>query len=323
MPVKRSQPVPYDPNPTADTSIAFVTKPKCGSQWVRNVLTDRRIAPGLGIREVVDMSKIEGEQFPEVEGATFYGPCFGTTRRQWQRFRRPADRGFFVFRDPRDMVVSWLHSILFSHVPDEHVEPVRDELLRITAEERLLRGFRWVAEMQPSVSTFFEEPDPGIFLTSYERLAGDETGFLELLRFLGWKGEETSARSVIEEFSFEKQAGRKKGKEDQFSHLRKGTPGDWRNYFSCADGKAFEDAAPGFLTATCYESSNQWWETLPREAARRIELPVIDYREHAQLRRENEELRREVERLRTKAGGGQSQQRETGFLRRWKPKRNS
>jgi len=315
---KRNNPVAYAPEAHGETSIAFVTKPKCGSQWIRNVLTDRRIAPGLGIRRVVDMSKIEGEGFPEVEPGTFYGPCFGTTRRQWQRFRRPADRCIFVFRDPRDMAVSWLHSILFSHTPDEYVEPVREELLAMSAEARVRRGADWVLEMQPSVSTFFEESDPGILCTSYERLAGGEEGFLEVLRFLGWDGDESTAREVIQEFSFEAQSGRQKGKQDLFSHLRKGTPGDWRNYFSKAEGKRFEESALGFLQRGGYEANQDWWKSLPETAAQTIELPQIDYRDYAALRRENEELRRELDRQRTANKSGARGASAQGWLQRWR-----
>lgn len=316
---RRSKPIPYRPESGGDPSIAFITKPKCGSQWIRNVLTDPRIAPGLGIRKLVDLSKIEGENFPFVEPATFYGPCFGTNRRQWQRFRRPADRAVFVSRDPRDMLVSWLHSILFSHVPDEHVEPIRKVLLEIPSGERLLKGMEWVESMQVSIRTFFEEADPGILLTTYEKLATSPDGFLEVLEFLGWSGSEATAREVIEAFSFRSQSGRDPGKEDPFSHFRKGSPGDWRNYFSRSSGHAFEEQMPGLLLSMGYETSTSWWEPLQETPVRKVELPTIDYREYAELRRQNEELQRECERLRSLvARGATSKERAGGWLRRWK-----
>jgi len=284
--------VPYQPDASADRSIAFITKPKCGSQWVRNVMLDPRLQSDLGIFSVVDTSKVQGEDFPQVEPATFYGPCYGTTRRQWQRFRRPADQALFVIRDPRDLVISWLHSVLFSHRPDEFVDAARGELLDADPQRRLEIGIHWAATMQEGTMTFFLEQDPGILCVRYEDLVADDVGqFEKIFGFLGYSGPRGKLEEVIAENRFSARSGRKRGQEDVFSHHRKGSPGEWRSYFSRETGQYFEGKAPGFVATTGYESSDRWWQTLPEYPELTVANPKIDFRDHARLKQENENLR--------------------------------
>jgi hypothetical protein len=48
------------------------------------------------------------------------------------------------------------------------------------------------------------------------------------------------AAAIAEEFSFERQAGRRPGEEDKRSFLRKGVVGDWRNHFSQEARETFD-----------------------------------------------------------------------------------
>ncbi len=52
--------------------------------------------------------------------------------------------------------------------------------------------------------------------------------------------------------------GRKTGEEDKRSHYRKGTPGDWRNYFTELNKKHFKDVHGDIVVALDYENNNDW-----------------------------------------------------------------
>jgi hypothetical protein len=53
-------------------------------------------------------------------------------------------------------------------------------------------------------------------------------------------------------------SGRKKGEEDENSHYRKGTPGDWRNYFNEQHKQYFKKHYNDLLVKLGYESGYDW-----------------------------------------------------------------
>ncbi|MCA1847755.1 MAG: sulfotransferase domain-containing protein [Actinobacteria bacterium] len=68
------------------------------------------------------------------------------------------------------------------------------------------------------------------------------------------------ATAIVEEFSFERQAGRRPGEEDRGSFLRKGVVGDWRNYFSPEAREMFDRYAGDELILLGYERDRAWVE---------------------------------------------------------------
>lgn len=67
-------------------------------------------------------------------------------------------------------------------------------------------------------------------------------------------------RQIAHEFSFEKQAGRKRGEEDQKSFLRKGIAGDWKNKFTKEACEVFDHFAGDALIEIGYENDRSWIE---------------------------------------------------------------
>jgi Sulfotransferase domain len=66
------------------------------------------------------------------------------------------------------------------------------------------------------------------------------------------------ATAIVEEFSFERQTGRKPGEEDRKSFLRKGVVGDWRNHFSSEARVTFDRYAGEELILLGYERDRTW-----------------------------------------------------------------
>jgi hypothetical protein len=72
---------------------------------------------------------------------------------------------------------------------------------------------------------------------------------------------------VVAEFSFERQAGRAPGQEERTAFLRKGTIGDWREYFTVEARQIFNHYAGEELIRLGYETDDSWVAT-PIEGAR-------------------------------------------------------
>ena len=64
--------------------------------------------------------------------------------------------------------------------------------------------------------------------------------------------------TIAEEFSFERQAGRRPGEEGKRSFLRKGIVGDWRKHFNQEAGEIFNRYAGSELILLGYEQDTSW-----------------------------------------------------------------
>jgi hypothetical protein len=66
------------------------------------------------------------------------------------------------------------------------------------------------------------------------------------------------ALRIVDQFSFEKQSGRKPGQESTSSFMRKGIVGDWKNYFTLEAKKKFDYYAGDALIGLGYEKDHSW-----------------------------------------------------------------
>ena len=64
----------------------------------------------------------------------------------------------------------------------------------------------------------------------------------------------------MEEFSFQRQAGRRPGEEGRRSFLRKGVVRDWHNQFSKGARETFDRYAGKELVLLGYEQDSSWVE---------------------------------------------------------------
>jgi len=146
-------------------------------------------------------------------------------------------KAFFVLRDPRDIVVSWYYSVIYSHVPRGTIPVHREKLGKLDLQE----GFRYSMDWLNNYGLFsgqrswVEARNRGsrVKIFRYEDLAKDNKSFLaSLLEFLEVNLPQGEFEELYSRHSFEAlSSGRKSGEEDVESHLRKGTAGDWIERF--------------------------------------------------------------------------------------------
>ena len=87
---------------------------------------------------------------------------------------------------------------------------------------------------------------PGVFVTRYEDLVENTASVLtDIGTYLGVEFEAGRVSKVIEEFSFERQWGRKPGTEDIHQHGRKGIIGDHVNFLTGERLRLWKERFPG------------------------------------------------------------------------------
>lgn len=176
-----------------------------------------------------------------------------------------------VWRDGRDVMVSWYHQCLFSHQRgNEHlVEAVRKELpLRDYDDLReslpAFIEYSFTRQKHPAFSwtDFWNQwhNRKGVTHVRYEDMLTDAARELRRVH-CGLTGRELDADQAAEiaaRFSFSNQSGRKPGDEDKASFLRKGIAGDWRNQFSPEARFVFDKYAGEALISAGYEPDHSW-----------------------------------------------------------------
>jgi len=177
-----------------------------------------------------------------------------------------------VWRDGRDVMVSWYHQQLIPHEWNaRQVSRSRRELP--------LEDYADVHENLPAFIEYaFRRPHSprfswvdfarrwhgrkGAIHIRYEDLRRDTSGELQRIvhGLTGRRPSPEEATAIAEEFSFERQAGRRAGEEDKSSFLRKGVVGDWRTHFSREAREVFDRYAGDELILLGYERDRAWVE---------------------------------------------------------------
>ncbi|GBC62208.1 hypothetical protein DENIS_3177 [Desulfonema ishimotonii] len=186
-----------------------------------------------------------------------------------------------VWRDGRDVLVSWYYHCLFVH------EYGNERIVRRTRRELAFESYENIRANLPRFIeyAFTRQPNPHFSWTDfvgkwagrrdvihvrYEDIHSDTAGELRriILELGGRSVSPKTAEQIAREFSFARQSreGRSRGK----SFLRKGIVGDWRNHFSAEARIAFDRYAGDALIRLGYEKDHRWMtdETAYREQDR-------------------------------------------------------
>lgn len=177
-----------------------------------------------------------------------------------QALNRPGMASVFVYRDPRDMIIS--HVFYATEMFEDHgMHRYYTENLE-TMEERISAAINGVTEKGSELKSVKARYDayqdwlsqPKILSLRFEDLILDQEGaFNQLLNFL----EENGFKSRIErnqavELLAAAIAPKKSGT------FRKGKPGNWREYFTQGNIDNFKEVTGDLLVQLGYERNNEW-----------------------------------------------------------------
>lgn len=177
----------------------------------------------------------------------------------------PEAKIIHLVRDGRDVLTSgtfdWLlkdaegtdrHEFYFRPIPGMRLERFFDA--------KVIK--KWAGNWNETIDIFNEEP-PSHRIT-YEEMKDDMAEALKKLFIaIGVESNNEIADKCEEESTFERMSGRPPGQEEPTAKARKGIVGDWRNYFTLADGELFDALAGEQLMAMGYEADSNWTKALP------------------------------------------------------------
>jgi hypothetical protein len=255
---------------------------KCASQWVRDILTDPEISVVSGYPLSVSGIDVASHRtWPQFPQSTFAGPIYGASYDDWIANSTHDDRAIVVLRDPRDLVVSLVFSLGFSHVPSSITRLLRSPIAAASDHDRVRIGIFLLTQWGDRMRSWgTAQAGDREYVSTYTRLVGNPKGeFASICDFLGWKIEPRLLHRVVDRHAFEKRTGRNPGDVNPFSHLRKGIDGDWRNYFDRELGEQFEATFPQLLADLGCEAGTDWYKSLPESLSPESrQLPAGDAR---------------------------------------------
>ena len=177
-----------------------------------------------------------------------------------------------VWRDGRDLMVSWYHHCLFRNERNNArlVEIVRGDLQfedygDVRGNLPAFIEYAFTRQRHPRFSWAefvrrWHGRKKGVVHTSYEALRRDTPGELgRIVRELSGRDLDPGrAEEISDEFSFARQSGRRPGEENKGSFIRKGVVGDWEEQFSPEARRVFDRYAGEELILLGYERDHAW-----------------------------------------------------------------
>ena len=173
---------------------------------------------------------------------------------------RPGRATIFVYRDPRDMVVS--HVFYATQMHKGHgMHRYYTETLQ-TMEERIDAAIRGVEEPGSELSSVRDKylgylgwlDQPAVLCLRFEDLILERQATLgRILDYLESRGSRPrlprqQAIAILEQAIVPKKSGT----------FRKGKPGNWQEHFSPANKALFKEMASDILIRLGYEQNNDW-----------------------------------------------------------------
>jgi len=195
-------------------------------------------------------------------------PYAGTTEMVINKIRErfPQAKIIQLVRDGRDTVTSstfdWL--LKDAHDTDRHrffVEKSINVLDRFFDNSVLQR---W-AQHWNNVNRTTRHAKPDLEVR-FETMKEDQPTVLKsIVQLLSLDDSDEIAQQATAKSSFEKATGRQPGEQQATAKTRNGVVGDWKNYFTQADGELFNKFAGKELIEFGYAKNGDWIDALPEK----------------------------------------------------------
>lgn len=216
---------------------------KTASQWVRGILSDPRIYAWSGLRaqpmSLPRWSALSNDNTALVPSGRIYTPVYASRTSISVHMAQPGNKAFFVYRDPRDLLVSRYYSRLSAHPATPGITERRESLASLSKEDGLLTVLEDFSTVVDIVDDWLSTAadDDACQLLRYEDLTGPDASqhWRSLFNHLDIALPDKTLLKLLNTYSFERiTSGRAKGVEDASHKYRKGVAGDWVNHWSDA-----------------------------------------------------------------------------------------
>jgi hypothetical protein len=230
--------------------------PKSGSQWIKAVLDHPLVRAQTGLLTLPQLDyygRPRNWRFPRGT----YVPGLYLSYAAYRKIPKPADyRTVYIFRDPRDIVVSGYFSGLKTHRLMQGLEERRKALEQMTVEEGLLSALDYGQQHLRDMATWVDVSDPKVATWRLEDISADpETAVPAILTHCGVELPAADLRTVVAETSREALqrrdlSGRQPGTESHYRVERQ----TFRELFGPQHHEAVERVVPGLVERLGYPS---------------------------------------------------------------------
>ena len=218
--------------------LTILSHHKCATNWLRAICNQ------LVNKQLINLELKGGRQPNEaaevVAGAKNVFLSVNATNHASSFMKSTKNGNIHFVRDPKDALVSNYFSWRYSHKNNnETILKFREIAPDMSIEEgmiRLLDDFPMGKQLETWTDAMWDNSK----VIKYENMLSNfEETFVKMFEILAPELDEALVAQIKEETSFQKMAGRPTGQEDKTKHFRKGTAGDWQEYFTEPLNKAF------------------------------------------------------------------------------------
>lgn len=246
------------PKSSALDNLYIATVQKSGSQWVKSIFNDKRVKRHTGLivypQHHYDVNDFH-MSFPE--GTLVPGLYIGYQNYDLFIKKPERYRTIYIYRDPRDIVVSWYYSILKTHAPIMGINELRKRLSDMSEADGISYAIRFLSYKFSDIRSWVElsTDDDRVLIVKFEDLVADTKSILaDMFSFCGIDFPDDVLVSVVNDYS--KDRMRKKDLERRSdkseSHYRV-IPSSHRDIFTKAHYKLFSEMTGDLLKTLGYE----------------------------------------------------------------------
>ena len=237
-------------------NVYFPTVQRSGSQWIREVFSDRRIQKYTGLRPYPQRRYEWGEFVRRFPLYTFV-PGLYVSYDLYEEIEKPERyRTFYVLRDPRSIVVSWYHAMARTHVLMGKVGKYREDLSKLSFHDGITYCIKALTGKFADMRTWWDHrDDPNVTILRFEEMIRDTTG--AMARVLAESGAKVPPEVLAEVMrAYGKDEMRKKdpraAADPNMSHYRP-TTSDHREAFTDEHYRLFRDVTGNLVTYLGYQ----------------------------------------------------------------------
>ncbi|XP_006626381.1 amine sulfotransferase-like isoform X1 [Lepisosteus oculatus] len=235
-----------------DSDIFVVTYPKSGTIWMQQILT--LIEAGGDLSATQNQTTSDRIPWIELKGKVHDfvaapSPRIRVSHLPYnilpEALRQKKGKVIYVARNPKDILVSYYHFHSYAVMLEtpKNFEDFFDKFL-----EGRVFGSSWFDQ----IKEWYSHKDEMNFLyLTYEEMIKDiKTSVLKICKFLGKQLNDEQINNVVEHSTFKNMKVNPKANYQLVSNdllnqrkgafMRKGTIGDWKNYFTVAQNEKFD-----------------------------------------------------------------------------------
>ena len=157
------------------TNVYYATVQKTGSHWIKAIFNDPRVRRCSKLWSYPG-HRYEWDEFHKRFPLYHFVPALFISHGQYEEIIKPTDhRAFYVMRDPRDIVVSWYHSMRDTHRLTGKVAKHRAVLRSASFDEGITYSIETLAFHFAFMRTWILEgsKDPAVLFVYFEQLVAN------------------------------------------------------------------------------------------------------------------------------------------------------